>query len=126
MAEEEVWTGRRTIGSSHEYRDDIARFGPWQIDLVTQEIDRGAEAADDGDDIIDRLAEAICDGDRIVSPDHRAQIAAGGKLMMKPPVDHQKRLSVAHFPVDDTRKINPGLTHQPAAELDGGNGSPEE
>ena len=75
MSEEAERTGRKTVGTGLEYRNQIAGNCERQIDLVGQKIERGTERTNDTDRSSRGLIHAIGQRNRVVAPEHLTEIA---------------------------------------------------
>src|SRR5690242_1122534 len=118
MAQEVDRACGQAIGAGLEDDDEVADLGARQFHLVGQEIERRAETADDARRLAGTLAHAIADGHGIVAPDHLAEIAGRGEVMVETAIRHQKDLAAREFAIEDARDIDAGLADDVAPELD--------
>ena len=110
MAQKAGWASRRAIGARNEDGDQVAFHNFGQCHLVSQLVDRCAEAPDHGNSFVSRsLTVAIGDGHGVVTAHHRAEIAARRQLMVQPAIDDDEGLALALLHIDDAGQINAGL-----------------
>ena len=104
VAEKARRAGGQAVGAGLEHRDQIADLGHRQLDVVAEQVQRGAQRAHHGHRLGRRLGQPVGHRDRVVAPDRLAEVARSGQLVMHPAVDDQERLAprllAVHHPGD--------------------------
>ena len=108
VAEKRRRAGAPTVGAGLKYDDQIADFGMRNFDLITEQIQRRTQAADDIGQLTLVVIHAVADGDRIVAPEDLAKVSRCRELMVQPAVGDQECPPARHFAIDDPADIDPG------------------
>src|SRR5690606_11122423 len=117
LAEEGGRARGGSVGSRAEDRHEIAFLRTRQLSLVGEAVERSAEAADDRGLLRRRRVESRRDRRRVIAPDHGAEVARGGKLVVQPAVGDEENLPMAFLAVDDPRQVHASFPDEVSAQL---------
>ena len=118
MPEKGLGAGTRAIGTRLENDNQIIWVGHGQGHLVGQNVERGAQGADDAGYLGLLGVHLRAHGGRVILADHLAEIARCREVMVQSAIDHQKNLATRHLAVDDPGDVNACFANQVAAQLD--------
>ena len=93
MAQESLRTGSETIGSGLVDHHQIAGFGFGEFHAVGQQVERGAQGADDGGGFRFGRVHAVADGGRVVLADDLAEVSGGGEVVVQATVGDEVGVS---------------------------------
>ena len=95
-------TGAGAISACHEDGDEIANLDGGQRDSLAQPVKRRAEASNNRHRLKrGGAAKAIGECDWVIAADDRAEVSAGGKLVVQAAIDDGKQLSPAPLHIND-------------------------
>src|SRR6266511_2364023 len=118
VAQEGRRAGRQPVCAGLEHDDEVTDLGPGDRDVVAEQVERGAQAADHGRLLADLVVHPVADGDRVVPPDHLAEVTRRGELVMQPTVDDEEGPPAGLLAIDDPGDVDPGLADDVPAQLD--------
>ena len=82
MAQETVRAGGEAVGTGLVDDHEVADCGLGQLHAVGQQVEWGAQWADDGGGFRFLRSHAVANGDRVVLADDLAEVAGGGKVLV--------------------------------------------
>ena len=83
MTEEGVGARGQAVGTRLKDDDQVADLGARQLDTVAENIEGGAQAADDAHRLARIHVHLGADRDREVAPDHGAKVAGRGQVVVQ-------------------------------------------
>jgi hypothetical protein len=117
MSEKCRGAGSETVCPGLEKHNKISNTRVGQLDFVTEQIERSAQAADNRGRRVRRLIDPVAEGDGVIAADDLAEVAGSRELVVQTAVDHNISLPARVLAVHDPRDINTGLADKVAAEL---------
>ena len=119
MPEKGLGAGTRAIGTRLENDNQIIRVRHGHEHLVSQNVERGAQGADDAGHLGLIGVHPRAHGNRIILADHLAEIAGRREAMVQAAVDDQEHTAALNLAVDDAADVDAGLADEIAPEFDG-------
>jgi hypothetical protein len=71
-----------------EKHNKISNTRVGQLDSVTEQVERSAQAADNRGRRVRRLIDPVAEGDGVIAADDLAEVAGSRELVMQAAVDH--------------------------------------